>query len=268
MRAGIVIGKPEGIETALRAEEAFRREGATCRVGEKQARELGDGFYAGLDVVLSIGGDGTILMCAQHAAPLGIPVLGVNLGRLGFLTEVEPDAVEDAAGKVMRGDYRIEKRMMLKATIRGETHFALNEVLLEGMQRGRLMWFEQVVDDGEPDRIACDGVMVSSPTGSTAYSLSCGGPILAPELDAMVIATVCPHTLRSRPLVVHPDSSVIVRAGEASSALYADGQPRGVVEPGEEIVVSRAPFSFKMIRFARGDFYNVVRNKLSEWSYL
>lgn len=269
MQAGILVGKPEGNDIAVRAQRAFDAHGVHCVIAEESPRDICDAFFDGLDVLLSIGGDGTILAGAKRAGILGIPVLGVNLGRLGFLTEVEPDAVEDAVSRIVVGAYRVEQRLMLEAEAGGQRFHALNEILLEGAQRGRLMWYEQIIDDGVPDRIACDGLMVSSPTGSTAYSLSCGGPILAPELDAMIVSTVCAHTLRARPLVIGPLAVVSIRSGDgAHSTIYADGQPVASVDPGNSITVQRAPFHLKMIRFSRGDFYNLVRTKLSEWSYL
>ena len=269
MVAGILVGKPEGWDVARRAEKAFCERGVLCRIAQESPHEVEEDFFTGLNVIFSIGGDGTILACARKAAWRGIPVLGVNLGRLGFLTEVEPDAVEEAVTRVVNGEYHIDQRLMLEAEFAGKRIYALNEILLEGTRRGRLMWFEQTIDSGVPDHIACDGIMVSSPTGSTAYSLSCGGPILAPDLDAMIVSTVCAHTVRMRPLVVSPQAVVTIRSGDgAHAALYTDGQPVGVVEQGDSVSVSRAPFNFKMIRFARNDFFHLVRTKLSEWSYL
>jgi NAD+ kinase len=217
--------------------------------------------------LIVIGGDGTILTSALQAARRNIPVLGINLGRLGFLTEVEPEAVEDAVNRLIEGDYRLEHRLMLEATMQGRNYYALNEILLSGESRGKLMWFDYAIGGGVPDRVACDGVLVASPTGSTAYSLSCGGPILSPELDALVVNTLCAHTLRSRPLVVSPDAAVVLSTtGEGDAALYADGW-REAMFTGDPVTVRRAPFDLKMIRFTQGDFYSLVRKKLSEWSH-
>ncbi len=270
MQVGVLMGKADGASRALaeRAAMAFEQWGSHCRVGATPPLETEESFFDGLDALLAIGGDGTILTSAHRAAQRGIPVLGVNLGRLGFLTEVEPEGIEAAAARLIEGDYRLEHRLMLQADAGGKTWYALNEIVLEGMRRGRLMWFDTAIDGGRPDRLACDGLMVSSPTGSTAYSLSCGGPILSPELDALLVTTICAHTLRARSLVVSPDAEVSLSSGDdADAALYADGRREAIVPSGSAVCVRRAPFDLKMIRFEHGDFYSLVRKKLSEWSH-
>src|SRR5690606_21269853 len=165
-----------------------------------------------VDLVVAVGGDGTLLHAARHVASRNVPLLGVNRGRLGFLTDISPELMLDAIDAILAGDYLREQRLMLAATIDGGSAadglFALNDVVLQRGESGRLSDFTTVVDGVYVNTHRGDGLIVATPTGSTAYALSCGGPIIQPSVSALVMVPICPHTLSDRPLVLPATSTI------------------------------------------------------------
>lgn len=217
-----------------------------------------------LEVVVVGGGDGTILKASHFAAPLGIPILGVNLGRFGFLAEFSlsqaPQAIED----FFLGKTYIEKRMMLSAEIKSKTFYALNDVVLSKGGLSRMLHVETRVGKELLAIYPADGIIVSTPTGSTAYSLSAGGPIIESSLELIILTPICPHTLSARPLVIKPAEEICltIRPPHPGSAfLTVDGQ-EGIPVEGEEIVVKKAPFSAKFVLSSDYSFYRKVRSLL------
>lgn len=166
-------------------------------------------------LVVAIGGDGTMLHAARLAAPHGVPVLGVNRGRLGFLADIGPQDVRDRLDEILAGRFVQDRRAMLTATLSSAsgalTGQALNDVVLQKWQTGRTLDFETWIDGRYVNTHRADGLVVATATGSTAYALSCGGPIVYPELDALVLAPICPHTLSDRPIVIRSSSQVEIR---------------------------------------------------------
>ena len=201
-----------------------------------------------------LGGDGTMLRAAPFAAVLDIPMLGINLGTLGFLTDVDKSQGLDALEKVLRDEYTCEKRLMLEA---GE-FLALNEVCVGGT--GRLKTFSVYVNGQLIDEIRADGILVATPTGSTAYNLSAGGPILAPGGDMMVITPVCPHTLSARPWVLGDADTVRITA-HSESPLVVDGEEKACIEPGKSVQISASAFRASIIKTAPAHFYATLRKK-------
>jgi NAD+ kinase len=166
-----------------------------------------------VDVIVAVGGDGTMLHAARQVAGKGVPLLGINLGRLGFLTDISPDQMLDAIDAILSGDYLAEDRRMLEAQLLREGEalppmIALNDVVLQKRDTGRILDFVTSVDGSYVNTHGGDGLIVATPTGSTAYALSCGGPIIQPDLDALVMVPICPHTLSDRPLVLKPTSTI------------------------------------------------------------
>ena len=162
-------------------------------------------------LIVAVGGDGTMLHAARLAAPCAVPVLGVNRGRLGFLADITPTDIRDRLDDILGGNYVKDRRAMLQATLISprtpeRSGFALNDVVLQKWQTGRMLDFETWIDDRYVNSHGGDGLVIATATGSTAYALSCGGPILYPELDALVLAPICPHTLSDRPIVVRSSS--------------------------------------------------------------
>ena len=226
---------------------------------------------APLDLVVVLGGDGTLLNAAKAVALSGTPVLGVNLGHLGFLTEVETGDLFSSLPRVIQGDYKVEERMMLDAEViragRPVAKFlALNEVVLTKGSFARLVRFEVEIDGGSVDTYSADGVIVSTPTGSTAYSLSAGGPIVTPDLGVMIITPICPHTLYWRSLVISSDREVKIRVDMAhpETMLTVDGQVGYGLERGDEVNVTRTAVTARLVRTSNRSFFSLLRSKLKE----
>jgi len=201
-----------------------------------------------------LGGDGTMLRAAPFAAVLDIPMLGINLGTLGFLTDVDKSQGLDALEKVLQNQYICEKRLMLNA---GE-NLALNEVFVGGT--GRLKTFSVYVNDQLIDKIRADGILVATPTGSTAYNLSAGGPILAPGGQMMVITPICPHSLSARPWVLSETDTVRI-ATHSESPIIVDGEKRGCISSSEDVLISASAFRASIIKTAPTHFYATLRKK-------
>jgi NAD+ kinase len=217
-------------------------------------------------LLVTIGGDGTLLRAAQIAAPHRIPLFGINTGRLGFLTEADargPNGIS-AVVDILRDGFVEEERSALHAQHRGESHFALNDIVVRRSGTAHMTPFGLFVDGKEAAHVPADGIAVATPTGSTAYFLSAGGPILAPDVAAFGIVALLPHTLFSRPLVV-PDSSRVELVSDSESdraTLEADGQFVEELEPGERVIVTRYPHAVRFARRAPLNFFSLLEEKL------
>jgi len=218
--------------------------------------------------VVALGGDGTLLRALGLVLTEQVPALGVNAGRLGFLAEVEPSGLGDALAAVWAGRYRVERRTTLAATVlvdgRGVAEdLAVNDVVLEKAARERLAAVAVSLGDGGPfARYAADGVMVASPTGSTAYSFSAGGPIVSPRLDAMLLTPIAAHMVFNRSLVLHPDEVVRMEVLPDNPVIVSvDGRAARELPPGAVVEVRRGRHDALLIRIERADFYRLVRSK-------
>lgn len=222
------------------------------------------------DLVVVIGGDGTLLDAARSLAPHGVPMLGVNLGRLGFLVDVPPGEIEQAMRSVLAGDFIREDRIMLSATLEQngqivETHLALNDVVLHGRGLPRVLEFESRIDGGYITTHRADGLIIATPTGSTAYALSGGGPVLHPSLDAIGVVPICPHTLGDRPIVAPASSrmEVTLHPSCINPAIVSwDGQEIADVNPGDTVKIARAANKLKLIHPREYDYFDILRTKL------
>ena len=226
-------------------------------------------FPAGLDLVVSLGGDGTLLRALGLVLAAEVPVLGVNAGRLGFLAEVEADGLPAALDAVRDGRYQVERRTTLAARVRtggrdaGED-LAVNDVVIEKAGSGRLAAVAVCLGNGGPfARYAADGMMVASPTGSTAYSFSAGGPIVSPRLDALLLTPIAPHMVFNRSLVLHPDEGVRLEVLPDSPTLVesVDGRVVRELPPGTVVEVRKGRHDALLVRTGHADFYNLVRTK-------
>lgn len=220
-------------------------------------------------LLVTIGGDGTLLRGARVAHPEGLPILGVNTGRLGFLTEVEADADGFAAlERVFAGNVRVEERVALHAQVAGspELHFAINDVVVRRGAQARMAPFGLVLDGEEIAHMPSDGVIVATPTGSTGYFLSAGGPIIHPTVDALGVAALLPHTLFARPLLVKTDATIEITCdGEISRAnLETDGVIAADLQAGDRVVVRRAAEPVRFARVRRRAFFSRLEEKL-QW---
>lgn len=258
-------------EAAQRATEIVRALGFAIALSEEQNEALGwateGADIADADVLVTIGGDGTLLRGARIAAPHDIPLLGVNTGRLGFLTEVEGgEAALATLDRILKGDdYTLEDRVALQAQVNGgKALFALNDVVVHKGNASRIVPFGLMLDGEDVAHIPSDGIVVATPTGSTAYFLSAGGPIVAPGVDAFGIAPLLPHTLFSRPLIV-PASSVIEIHCDSEilhANLETDGDVMADLPPGANVRITRYPKPVRFVRLQRGAFFRRLETKL------
>lgn len=225
-----------------------------------------------VDVLVVFGGDGTILGIVSEAAKAGIPILGINLGYLGFLTEVENDRLEDTVKLLTSGNYTIDERAMLETDNIGTKYYALNDIVFlrdaNFENAKKLVQFEASADGNLIDRFFSDGLIVSTPTGSTAYSLSAGGPILSPHIEAVLITAICPHSLHSRPIVLSDSENLYVEiCGESARVCVSiDGYNKFYLSQGSSVNVVKSKYKAKFIRFKNTNFYNKLINKLNKWS--
>lgn len=226
-------------------------------------------FCTQVDVIIVLGGDGTFLRAARYIAGFEIPILGVNLGYLGFLTEIEVGEIYVYLEKMLNGEYYIEERMMLSGQVRrndkwvGKFH-ALNDFVINKGSFARLITLDTFLGDEFVASYSADGVIISTPTGSTAYSLSAGGPIVHPTLDVCILTPICPHSLYARPIVIPPAKivKVQVRAVKAEAMLTVDGQYGFNLENQDEVWIEKADYVTKLIRVKDRKFFQVMREKL------
>ncbi|MBV9126269.1 MAG: NAD(+)/NADH kinase [Planctomycetes bacterium] len=220
------------------------------------------------DMAIVLGGDGAILRAARQMGYHQTPVLGVNLGKLGFLADLTPDQLRDCLPQVVRGNYRVTSHLMYECLIETsrapQTFLGLNEVVLQTGPPFHMIDLDLAVDGETICRFSGDGLILSTPIGSTAHSLSAGGPILGQELSAFVITPICPHTLTIRPVVESADqvyTITIKRASEGASVIV-DGQDIIPVEVGDRVTVRRAPVAFALVKVPGRSFFQTLRDKL------
>jgi len=220
------------------------------------------------DVVISLGGDGTILAAARALEKNDNPILGINLGSLGFLTQITPDFMEEALARLASGDYQIENRLVLHTEVVDEGNlpypYALNDVVIDKGNVSRVINLSLYADGEYICSYTADGLIISTPTGSTAYSLAVGGPILKPSMKAIIVTPISPFSLTSRPLVFPDDVKleVRVRSEHGSAMLTIDGQVATRFSPKGSIRVARADHWLKFIKFAENSFFEILRSKL------
>jgi NAD+ kinase len=275
-RAGVVI-KPHapGVERVLADLAAYlERRGIAGLLDTQAAEKLGRPASAGLtreeisaasDLIIVLGGDGTLLSIAHAAARARIPVLGVNLGSLGFLTEVPIAEMILTLDALLDGrDDIISSRMVLEASWRGGTELVLNDIVINKGAKARMIQLGLAVNGHEVAAVRADGLIVATPTGSTAYSLSAGGPIIQPKVPAIVLTPICPHTLSFRPTVISSDSRVridLLTTGE-KVFLTLDGQRGGKMEDGESVAVRRAEETLDLVTSPQRKYFGLLREKL------
>lgn len=229
-----------------------------------------DELARGASLMIAIGGDGSMLYAARRIAGRAIPLLGINRGRLGFLADVGPEQMLARVDEVLGGHYVSEQRMLLKASIvRGSrvmaSALALNDVVVKRHDTGRMVEYQTFVDGGYVNTHLGDGFIIATPTGSTAYALSCGGPIVEPGLDALVLTPICPHTLSDRPLVIPGDRIAEVRLQAAQTdhaEVTCDGETLGRLGPGGQVRVSKAAQRLELVHPVGYDYFEILRRKL------
>ncbi len=279
-KIGIITNVDRDIDytyTKVLAESIAKRGGQvmmTDELSEKvsNVERCGDehGIFQGCDLVVCLGGDGTFLNVARKVYMKGIPILGINLGNLGFLTEVDRNDIDLAIGQLFENKYEIEERMMLEAVIyrKGKEpipDFALNDVVITRGAVSRIIHIKTLINDVFVDSFPGDGLIISSPTGSTAYSLSAGGPIVEPDTNLMLITPICPHILYSRSFVTKADSVIKATVDEDfhhNAMVTLDGQEGHEIKGGDYVEIRRSPYNTKLVKMNSRHFFNILRTKI------
>jgi NAD+ kinase len=274
------LNEPSVAEPAAQILAHLRKHGVRVIVS---AQSNGTGALAGvehvddsalakrIDLLVAIGGDGTLLHAARHVAQRGgVPLIGINRGRLGFLTDISPEHMLDAIDAILSGDYLEERRPMLAAEIGssdpGKPFLALNDVVLQKGEPGRMLDFVSSVDGSYVNTHRGDGLIVATPTGSTAYALSCGGPIIQPDVDALVMVPICPHTLSDRPLLLKASCRIEVRVDtdvDSSAHVVCDGEGVGRIGDGETLHLRLAEQTVTLLHPRDYNYYELLRSKLN-----
>ncbi|MFH0810529.1 MAG: NAD(+)/NADH kinase [Pseudomonadota bacterium] len=260
---GILARKKQAVELAERLKVWLRAKGV-------EPIEAKDDLPASVGAVVVLGGDGTMLHAVKLVGAKNIPVLGINLGELGFLTEVSVAEMYDAMEMVLAGNYQLERRMMLSACLFKDgaqecERLVLNDVVFNRGAVARLVHLRTTIDGRYLTTYRADGLIVTTPTGSTAYSLSAGGPIVDPTHDTILLTPICPHTLTNRPIVL-PDTCVVRvemgGSGIRNVSLTFDGQPGYELDAGDVVEVQKARMYFSLIRLPGKDYFDNLRTRL------
>lgn len=279
MKFGILgnLDKPGLKEAVVLLTSRLDASGEDYLVDAGIANLLGDGartrarstaeLVVGVDMLVAFGGDGTILSAARNVGAHGTPILGVNLGKLGFLAEFAPEEIPVALDDIIAGKYIVEERLVLEAecpAIPGRTLFALNDIVVDKSRSSRVISVETHIDGAFAVDYRGDGLIVSTPTGSTAYALSNGGPIVIPTANVIGITPISPHTLSGRPIVV-PDTSlvrIIVHSESVEVLVSADGQEEAGLTPPVELTIRKAPYRVRLVKRRDRTYFELLRAKL------
>ncbi len=269
--------KDKNYSFALAAVAIITRKGSSCVVSDIYentplglSSDVTVGTYDGCDMLLSFGGDGTFLSAVHYHYTSDIPMIGVNLGSIGFLTEIHPDQFEDAIDRILAGEYTIENRIQLEVIVKnrdGEEKgrgYCLNDVVIARGYLLHVLTVDLLIDGDYVERLSGDGVILSSPTGSTAYSLAAGGPIIMPSLDVFVVTPICPHTLHNRSYVVSEDSVVEIRLRDyhEQPLLSLDGRNDIALAPFDQVFVRKASCPIRIAKIGYSNFYQTIRQKI------
>ena len=221
-----------------------------------------------VDMALSIGGDGTLLGVCRRFDDQGVPLCGINLGTLGFLADIEPRELESRLAKILAGQYRVERRLLLSGYVRndlGEKFLgnAINDVVITKGGVARMLRLGLYINRTHLMDYKADGIIISSPTGSTAYSLSAGGPILNPNIRALLLTPICAHTFQMRPLIVNEDDEVLIKISAIQDVMVTlDGQVSHQIQPNDEVVVRKATATAQIVKFDDKNYYDVLKAKM------
>lgn len=264
--AGLILNRQNenAVRCAEKAASLFRQ--YDVETFDPQTEEMG----LRPDLILTFGGDGTLLIGARYALKYDIPLMGINLGTVGFLTEEDPAHLEQALKSITDDRYQIEERSLLtvKNTGTGEVFFALNDAVITRGGYARLIRVDASVNGKPYATFTADGIIAATPTGSTGYSLSAGGPIVEPGMNCIVITPVCAHSMQHCPCIVPESADIrfhLYPDREQTAVLQIDGQNMGSLKAGDEIHVTGTEKKIRLIRLHSYDFFGLVRMKLSEW---
>lgn len=272
MKVGIYanLNKSQAVEVTSRLIDCLNKNGVEYCIHESLKGTFEGEVFShekiNCDLMFTLGGDGTILRIAKHCAQKDIPILGINIGTVGFLTEIEPNEIDSAVESIIKNEYTLENRSMISYYDGEKEYFALNDIVLNKEFNSKLMLLDLYINGEIVDRYYCDGFIVSTPTGSTAYSLSAGGAIISPRAKAFALTPINSHSLHSRPIVVNDDEIVSLKAlKEEPFNLIADGEVVKDAYIGE-VTIKKADKQATFIRLVHHNFYNKLLKKLNKWS--
>ncbi len=270
------VTKDIGLVTAMRAAELLSGSAevymsddcvlpGSCGIQYVPYEEL----WKTAELAIVIGGDGTLLRVAARCAKNGIPALGINLGKVGFLTEVEPADMENAVRCVLSGRYAVEKRMLLKMRINDEnvSYHALNDIVVSKPEGIKLIAVDLYTDNELVNHYIADGLIIATPTGSTGYSISAGGPVADPSMNLYIATPICAHMLAVRSAVLSAEKDIVIRIGreypDNSAVISTDGERQRFISADDTVRISRSDYVFELIRIGESSFYNTLISKLS-----
>ncbi|MFW6278898.1 MAG: NAD(+)/NADH kinase [Bacillota bacterium] len=271
------VNKDKSFPNARKVYDWFQKRGVEVLIEEEAAgmmdlQETGASFSElreKVDLIILFGGDGTFLYTARNFMGSEVPLLGVNLGRLGFLTEIETEELEETMEKLVNGEYEIEKRLLLRIQIEreGETivdSLALNDGVINRGANARMIGLEININDQFVNSYRADGLIIATPTGSTAYSLSAGGPLVNPCLEAIIVTPICPHTLYVRPLIVSATEKLAVRVSGDSQdmKITIDGNESHTLLAEDRIIIAAAEKTVSLLKLPGKTFYNILQEKM------
>ena len=270
--------KDEGLKVSNHIREYLEKEGKSCVIAKERSeddpllvtRKHLSVIPEDTELCIVLGGDGTMLQAARSIAYMDIPLVGVNLGTLGYLTEVEESSVDKALDKILSGEYEIEDRMMLRGLLNGKKDYSLNDIIITRYQDVTTISYNIYINDQFLCNYVADGLVVSTPTGSTGYNMSAGGPIIEPSANMILLTPICPHTLNSRSLVFSPETKVEVEllSGHDNIPKKAvasfDGSGTLLMNTGDRITITRSKKTTKILRLNKVSFLDVISRKFAK----
>lgn len=265
--------KDESKKLALQVIEFLSKNGVSVVVEDDKAKELGMPSFSSsdpqsIDILITMGGDGSILRIAHQYSELNAAILGINLGHLGFMADVQISEIIPCLEDLLKGSYTIQERIMIDGkSSQRDSFFAINDCVLHRARNPSLVEIAIYVDDLLLSHFQADGVILATSTGSTAYSLAAGGPILSPEIDAFVITPICPHTLSYRPIVINPKKDIRIEYVSKNQPIefVTDGLHHFEMSSGDHVILKKSSRTFKLVHLKRIDYFSTLRHKLG-WS--
>ncbi|MFA6471957.1 MAG: NAD(+)/NADH kinase [Candidatus Latescibacterota bacterium] len=249
----------------------LRKESIDIILDESIKHVLDDSFeyapvpdlFSGADMIISFGGDGSILYTARVSEEFEIPILGVNFGKVGFLAEISPEEISTIPQKLKSGNYEILERTALQAEFLGKKYFALNDVVLDRSADTRILGLTVTVGRSYAGEFSADGLIISTPTGSTAHSMAAGGPLVMPECDVTIVTPICPHSLTIRPMIINGCEEIRIGVIEGTARMAVDGQSFVQVPTGSEVIIRHSKHPVRIARFRDKTYFDILHTRLN-----
>lgn len=264
--------KKHSFELAVQIREFFQSRGISVVAEDEKAEKIGakplsDARPSDIKFLISMGGDGTLMRIAHRFTHIDAPILGINLGHLGFMADIPADDIFESLEDLLKGAYQIHERLTLEATYQGKSLRAVNDIVIHRAQNYSLIELAITLDGDYVNTFVSDGIILATPNGSTAYSMAAGGPIISPELEAIVLTPICPHTISNRPIVLMPHHKIEIEYLSRYKPIdvRADGLDAIELPSRGKITVCRSPKPFRLVNLNRHEYFSTLRTKLG-WS--